>query len=350
MNTEEIGKRIESPDLCQLSDVADLSALVDKYPYAQSFQLLMLNTLGKNSDLRYDDALTKHAISITDRMHLYFLTQNKSETIEQTIAPIVAEILETESHFVPEEVSHEVIEEKTIPEVSETPVIEEEEIEEESVDLELGIEFEVRIEEIVKEEINEEIFENEISSSSFEEEKISVELGTIEKSNDPIADQFTSHALSQEYGLDSESLSLSEEAFGSEEFGESEREEAVGKSFGGWLKTNVTQVEEFEEHPVNRNQDILDKFISDDPRMTRPVKGHENEIKPKVPFFNPIEKAKESLDASKLPASETLAKIFEAQGNFPKAIHTYQSLMLLFPEKKIFFADRIQQLEKKLNK
>ena len=84
--------------------------------------------------------------------------------------------------------------------------------------------------------------------------------------------------------------------------------------------------------------------------MTRPVKGQETEVKSKVPFFNPVEKAKESIDEAKLPASETLAKIFEAQGNFPKAIHSYQSLMLLFPEKKIFFADRIQQLEKKLNK
>ena len=70
--------------------------------------------------------------------------------------------------------------------------------------------------------------------------------------------------------------------------------------------------------------------------------------KPKVPFFSPVKKAKESLGIENLPVSETLAKVFESQGNYTMAKTTYEQLILIFPEKKSFFADQIQKLNNKL--
>ena len=67
--------------------------------------------------------------------------------------------------------------------------------------------------------------------------------------------------------------------------------------------------------------------------------------KPKVPFFSPVKKAKESLELGNLPVSETLAKVFESQGNYAMAKKTYEQLILIFPEKKSFFANRIQKLK-----
>jgi len=69
--------------------------------------------------------------------------------------------------------------------------------------------------------------------------------------------------------------------------------------------------------------------------------------KPKVPFFSPVKKAKESLGIENLPVSETLAKVFESQGNYAMAKTTYKQLILIFPEKKSFFADQIQKLNNK---
>lgn len=69
--------------------------------------------------------------------------------------------------------------------------------------------------------------------------------------------------------------------------------------------------------------------------------------KPKVPFFSPVKKAKESLGIENLPVSETLAKVFESQGNYAMAKTTYEQLILIFPEKKSFFADQIQNLNNK---
>ncbi|MBG39004.1 MAG: hypothetical protein CL857_03690 [Cryomorphaceae bacterium] len=70
--------------------------------------------------------------------------------------------------------------------------------------------------------------------------------------------------------------------------------------------------------------------------------------KPKVPFFSPVKKAKESLKLENLPVSETLAKVFESQGNYVMAKSTYEQLILIFPEKKSFFADQIQKLINKI--
>ena len=50
-----------------------------------------------------------------------------------------------------------------------------------------------------------------------------------------------------------------------------------------------------------------------------------------------------------LPVSETLAKIYQMQGNISKAIYVYQQLSLIIPEKKTYFASQIKSLKKKLN-
>ena len=70
--------------------------------------------------------------------------------------------------------------------------------------------------------------------------------------------------------------------------------------------------------------------------------------KQKRDFYSPIKKAKESIDENKMPVSETLAKIFILQGNYPKAIYVYEQLILLYPEKKNIFATQIKHLSNKL--
>ena len=45
-------------------------------------------------------------------------------------------------------------------------------------------------------------------------------------------------------------------------------------------------------------------------------------------------------------ASETLAELLIAQMQYQKAISVYKRLILKFPEKKAFFADKISNLKK----
>ena len=45
--------------------------------------------------------------------------------------------------------------------------------------------------------------------------------------------------------------------------------------------------------------------------------------------------------------TESMAEIWEKQGNNRRAIATYQKLSFIFPEKSVYFASRIEQLKQK---
>lgn len=114
-------------------------------------------------------------------------------------------------------------------------------------------------------------------------------------------------------------------------------------SFTGWLHSNENYEEREDEQALIKA--VVEEFSDFDPMET--LFGEVQ--KPKKEFFSPAKKAKESLDEGQLPVSETLAKIYVMQGNYPKAIEAYNELILAFPEKKIFFANQIEDLQKKLN-
>jgi len=109
-----------------------------------------------------------------------------------------------------------------------------------------------------------------------------------------------------------------------------EIDDLTSLSFGSWLK-------------VNNSRAILSEEIDTE----EPKQEFYTFEKPKKEFFSPIKKAKESIDENKMPVSETLARIFELQGNLPKAIYVYEQLSLIFPKKKTYFASQINLLKKK---
>ena len=109
-----------------------------------------------------------------------------------------------------------------------------------------------------------------------------------------------------------------------------EIDDSTSLSFGSWLK-------------VNNSIAILSEEID----AEEPKQEFYTFEKPKKEFFSPVKKAKESVDENKMPVSETLARIFELQGNLPKAIYVYEQLSLIFPKKKPYFASQINLLKKK---
>ena len=81
-------------------------------------------------------------------------------------------------------------------------------------------------------------------------------------------------------------------------------------------------------------KELIDKFILENPSISRP----------KAEFYNPISVAQNSIIDQENIVSETLAKIYEKQGYFEKAISIYEKLRLKYPEKSRYFAAQIERL------
>lgn len=86
---------------------------------------------------------------------------------------------------------------------------------------------------------------------------------------------------------------------------------------------------------VNDFHNILDKFIRENPSISRP----------KAEFFNPVNMAKQSVEEDEELVTETLANLYYKQGNHRKAIRAYEKLCLLYPSKMTYFASLIQKIK-----
>ena len=114
-------------------------------------------------------------------------------------------------------------------------------------------------------------------------------------------------------------------------------------SFAEWLKITSfkpivrsyeeqqPQIEIKDKSPIQNKLDIIDKFISDNPKI-KPVAHYQ----PKPKLINNDEDISDSL------MTETLARIYLEQKNYNKAIQSYKILSLKYPEKSSFFADQIK--------
>lgn len=92
----------------------------------------------------------------------------------------------------------------------------------------------------------------------------------------------------------------------------------------------------FKPHqPVNEGQQaLIDRFIAANPTIS----------KPSAVFFNPSDYARQSSIDNESVVSETLARLYEIQGLYEKAIKTYEKLALYNPEKSRYFAAQIQKI------
>ncbi len=105
--------------------------------------------------------------------------------------------------------------------------------------------------------------------------------------------------------------------------------------FYSWLNSDVPQNAPAVK-PIERREDLLDKFLRNKPEPTRP----------KQEFYSPEKAGKRSDTLSNKLVTETLANIYYKQGNFSKAIDAYQQLQLKFPEKMSYFANLIEKIKK----
>lgn len=306
MNIKEIAYRIENPESIHQDEIVELEKLTEKYPYSQIFSILYLKGLKKSGSINLEEELIKHTYKITDRIRLYELIHSESREIE--IIKVDEKLVESTY-----EQPSEHIEEKIKPEK--------------------------------EDEVEKQIQNNPITDLTVENnEDLKEDSKPIEIPSNELDKQVLHHILASNYSL--KELSSEEEKQLKERKTEikadkesnlevkHESEVHPTRSFTSWLKSSSTENTDKNEDPehVSKMEDLSG-----------------SKEKPKAEFFSPVKIAKESLDEKKLPVSETLAKIYVLQGNYPKAIDAYDQLILTNPEKKVFFANQIQELRKKIS-
>lgn len=110
------------------------------------------------------------------------------------------------------------------------------------------------------------------------------------------------------------------------------------KSRAAWLAELETSADTSAPKPkINREEaiNVIDSFL----------KNEQSIVPKRAEFFTPQKAAKQSLVDQDDIVSETLAQIYAAQGNWPKARATYEKLGLLYPEKSAYFAARFENLK-----
>ena len=98
------------------------------------------------------------------------------------------------------------------------------------------------------------------------------------------------------------------------------------------------EVADKEDKTLSKTE-IIDKFIAENPQISRP----------KQEFYNPMMVAQASVVDKENIISETLATIYLNQGYVEKAISVYQKLSLKNPEKSVYFAELIEKAKNKFN-
>lgn len=108
-------------------------------------------------------------------------------------------------------------------------------------------------------------------------------------------------------------------------------------SFVDWLK-HIDDDESSTKKPKAEKKsrtDLIDQFLANEPKI-------EGSSHPK--FYSPQEMGRKSIKDDFEFVSETLADIYEQQGDFEKAAKAFESLMLKYPEKSSYFAARLKKL------
>lgn len=91
-------------------------------------------------------------------------------------------------------------------------------------------------------------------------------------------------------------------------------------------------------NPSTKVDEVIEKFIRDEPIIHPPSSQQ----------LNTENKARQSAEDNYTLVTETLANIYADQNLFLKAIEVFHKLILKYPEKKSYFANRIKELEKNI--
>jgi hypothetical protein len=305
MNRNEFLDRASDYSKLNVSDIAGLKDVLARYPYFQSARTMLVRALKCADDIAFQEELKDAALHAGDRKLLWKIVEGQ---IVKAQSPKIESIIESpiELASVPIEQVDAELETQVESNSAEPTFIEQETSDFNPAPIDAGLE---NLENIPEPE----------SFNQVDEAPINLEpISTIDSLSKP--------------PIEPEKLSFSDWLKRSRSGAISNKAEATPAD----LTKEVGNTPEVTS-PVKTEEDsLINKFIETEPRISQPTKAS---------FFSPVDMARRSVEDRDDLVSETLAKIYAAQGDHQRAIRIYMKLSLLYPEKNSYFAALIENLE-----
>lgn len=341
MTKTEIISYIENPHLIAEKEVNGLLSLAERFPFSQTIQVLHTKGLHNLKSIDYLEKLKLAAALTSDRKVLYnfIIQQGLLRKIENAVREIEedneSEIRKDESSGKDEVQNLDEIIEKKVKELIGEKMSRVDHIEE-IVDQQVKATMEPLLTDDPEiKQSDETSMQGKIEKS----ESLSTKYSEFEK-------QILWEAVNA--SIQNETKSEVDAPIQPSEF---EKKGSFNwdtkHSFFNWLvpvnnengdkkpETSSTSIDSSKKPAKEDISAMVDKFIQNDPKITPQ----------KTEFFTPGNVAKISIIDNEAFVSETLAKIYEKQGYFQKAMRVYEKLSLKIPEKSAYFASRLKELD-----
>jgi len=377
MNSADYTFLLNQPGAINDRQTEALEKIVTEFPYFQSARALRLKGLYSQNSFQYNFALKVAAAYTTDRSVLFdFITSDTFTTIQkglydQKLAELYG-IDVNESEIVIEkndEPAIDKVEQSILTSIKESQTsYEEEAVAEEADTNDSKLAQEAVLTHNTEVDEEETIIESSLPDTSNSEmaEQIPAVDALEEIEFVPVEEKPEEAAIEPTTEVVAES-NITEQTAEAEEVAELQTPEAklhIGEplefsktethSFQEWLQLSRIQpiqrdeptkeIELTEQNPVEeitleaadpkvKKSALIDRFIETNPKIPQ--------MKPDVKAAV-IEEPKE--DHSAL-MTETLARVYLEQKKYQKAIQAYEILILKYPEKSSFFADRISEIK-----
>lgn len=336
MQSADLVKYINNPQLLDKESVKKLQKLVTDFPYFQAAHVLLSMASKKWDASIYQQSLKKTAIVTTNRAHLFKLIHDLENSEKEIPAEVVSADKKSEPVLdtVQEDSRQELDILKAAEIATETVVEEVPEIKETKAEPLTEEKIVVKVKPVLDAE---QILEREIAKevvNSFVEKEI---LKTPEL-NKPAVKEEAPENFTDWLSFLKKNNGQSYKEITAQVSQEKAKQEAAKKE----TKEEIQPPAEEEKVPVDsrklKNKAIIDKIIESSPGLIRQKDEPQR-------FYTPDIKAKESLLENEHLVTETLAKIYALQGSVSKAIRAYEILSLKSPQKRAYYDGLIHKLK-----
>ena len=286
MTQDQFYRWMDDPSSMDAASVGQLREVVKRYPYFQTAQMMLAKNLRSENHIDQLIQLQLAAVMVPDRKRLYDYLHDRE--------PVAQPMVQTPSEEAKEEVVASPVVEEEVPVPEETVLADHEE----KLEVERDSLYDLIPEPIVYQLETADLPELPPTKTKKEEPE-----------SEPDALSF------------SEWLEYSEKGTLGNEASESQPKKKEAPK------------------PARSDFELIDHFLSQ--QSDRPKKRAE--------FFNPQKAGAKSLEADFTVISETLANIYFKQEKYDLARQAYESLSLKYPEKSVYFAARLKEIDEKLN-